>query len=161
MCAVALMALGCGATGGLSSIQVKAHVDLPDMGGLRPIAKDDVYLLSNSITSPEMEEAFKAYLAANPVPVSTGKSLQKSQAGTRGGFMWGDGQKIWMRYVVDRVATDFQGRATFRKVKTGDYWIFCSRRRPNGEYVLWNAKTTVNFYDTTTVVLDNQNIAFQ
>ena len=40
-------------------------------------------------------------------------------------------------------------------------WIFCSRRKPNGDYVLWNVKTTVDFYETSTVILNNDNIAFQ
>ena len=75
--------------------------------------------------------------------------------------MWGDGYKIWSKYVVERVETDLQGRATFKKVKTGEYWIFCSRRKLNGESVMWNVKTKVDFYDTTSVVLNNENITFQ
>ena len=71
ICVVVLLAFGCRGSGGLSSIQVKAHVDIPNMGGLRPMAKEDVFLLNNSIANPEMEEAFKAYLTAHPIPVTS------------------------------------------------------------------------------------------
>lgn len=156
ICLVILNLLCC--SPGLGKITMKAEVNFPDMGGRRPVAKETVYLLSNSITSPEMEEAFRQYMARTTPQVSAGRSLQDKEVGTRAGFMRSNGKAIWHRYIVDSVETDFQGRATFRKLKAGDYWIYCSRPRPAGQWLLWNVKTTVKFYENTDVTLNNQNL---
>jgi len=83
---VILVAFGCNP--GLGTITVKATRDFPEMGGLRPLAKETIYLLSNSITSPEMEEAFKQHMASTTPPAYTGrKDLKESEIRTRFGFM--------------------------------------------------------------------------
>ena len=156
---VILVAFGCNP--GLGTITVKATLDFPEMGGLRPLAKRSIYLLSNSITSPEMEEAFKKHMASKTPPAFTGiKDLKESEIRTRFGFMITDGAPIWHKYIVDSVETDYEGNASFKKVKAGEYWIYCIIQRPRGQRILWNVKVTVNFYDTTKITINNDNIAF-
>ena len=157
---VILATFGCNP--GLGTITINAKRDFPEMGGVRPLAKQSIYLLSNSITSPEMEEAFKKHMASTTPPAYAGiKNLKESEIRTRFGFMITDGAPIWHKYIVDRVDTDYDGNASFKRVKAGEYWLYCMTQRPRGQRVLWNVKTTVNFYDTTKVTIDNDNIAFR
>ncbi|HEY0764002.1 MAG TPA: hypothetical protein VGD61_16625 [Pyrinomonadaceae bacterium] len=157
---VILVAFGCNP--GLGTITVNATRDFPEMGGLRPIAKYSIYLLNNSITSPEMEEAFKKHMASTTPPAYTGsKDLKESEIRTRFGFMITNGAPIWHKYIVDRVETDYEGNASFKRVKSGDYWLYCMIERPRGQRILWNVKVTVNFYDTTKATINNDNIAFR
>lgn len=159
MCAILLMAFGCG-QGGLSTINIKASVEFA-IGGPRPLAKTPIYLLNKSIASPEMEEALKAYLAANPQPVNPVNPKHKETTGTREGFMRSDGKKIWHQYIVDKLESHHNGTAKFKQVKAGEYWIYCSAMKPNGEFFIWNVKTTVDFYESIDVTIDNGNISFQ
>lgn len=154
---VVLITFGCT---GLSRIDLDMHVDFPEMGGKRPLAHRPIYLLSNSIASPAMEKAFREYMASTTPPVSMGMPLKESDIRTRAGFMISDGRAIWHKYIVESAETDFEGKATFRKVKPGEYWIYAIVQRPRGEWMLWNIKATVNFYDTTKVSLSNENITF-
>jgi hypothetical protein len=157
-CFVVLLAFGCNP--GLGKISLNFEINFAEMGGRRPLVHQTVYLLSNSIASPEMEEAFKKYMASTTPPVSSGIPLKESEIRTRAGFMISDGRAIWHRYIVESAETDFEGKAAFRKVKAGDYWLYSIRKRPRGEWILWNLKTTVSFYDTTNVTLNNDNISF-
>ena len=157
---VIVAAFGCNP--GLGTIAITAERDFPEMGGKRPIAKYPIYLLNNSISSPEMEEAFKKFMASTTPPVNPGiLSMKESEIRTRAGFMVTDGRKIWHRYIVEIQDTDYEGRVSFKKLKAGDYWIYCMIQRPKGQRILWNVKTTVNFYDTTKVTINNDNIAFR
>src|SRR5689334_11091829 len=157
---IAFVAFGCNP--GLGKITITAERTFPEMGGRRPIAKHSIYLLSNSITSPEMEEAFKKFMASNTPPAYQGiKDMKESEIRTRGGFMITDGAPIWHRYIVDRQETDYEGRVSFKKVKSGEYWLYCMLERPGGQRVLWNVKTTVNFYDETKAKINDDNIAFR
>ena len=122
---VILVAFGCNP--GLGTIAINAERDFPEMGGRRPLAKQSIYLLSNSISSPEMEAAFKEFMASTTPPVNPGIiGLKESEIRTRSGFMVTDGRKIWHRYIVDRVETDYEGNASFKRVKSGDYWLYCN-----------------------------------
>lgn len=157
---VVLVAFGCNP--GLGTITITAERNFPEMGGRRPIAKYSIYLLSNSITSPEMEEAFKKFMSSTTPPAYQGiRDMKESEIRTRGGFMVTDGAPIWHRYIVDRQETDYEGRVSFKRVAAGDYWLYCMIQRPRGQRVLWNVKTTVKFYDETKVTINNDNIAFQ
>lgn len=157
---VIVVAFGCNP--GLGTINVNATRDFPEMGGLRPLAKQTIYLLSNSISSSEMEEAFKTFMASTTPPVNPGIiGMKESEIRTRSGFMVTDGRQIWHKYIVDSVMTDNDGNASFRRVKAGDYWLYCMAQRPRGHRVLWNVKVTVNFYDTTKATINNDNIAFR
>ena len=159
VCSLVLIAFGCNA--GLGTINLKAELNFPDTGGLRPRANQPVYLLSNSIASPEMEEAFKKFMASPTLPAKFGiGNLTDTEKRSRVGFMTSDGRDIWHRYIVDSVETDSQGKASFKKVKEGEYWLYSVVKRPSGQWVLWNVKTKVNFYDTTDVTLNNGNISF-
>ena len=153
---VVVMAFGCNP--GLGKITVNAEINFAEMGGRRPLAKHTIYLLSNSITSPEMEEAFRKYMATTTPPVSSGIPLEEKEIRTRAGFLISDGRAIWHRYIVESAETDYEGKATFRKLKAGDYWLYCKIKRPTGEWVIWNVKTTVNFYENTDAALSNKNI---
>ena len=156
--AIVLSTFGCG--GGLSRIELDMHVDFREMGGRRPLAHHTVYLLRDSIASPAMEEAFKKFMASTTPPKSTGIPLEPGEIHTRAGFMLSDGRAIWHKYIVETGETDFEGKATFRKLEAGDYWIYSLKQRPGGEWVLWNIKATVDYYDTTKVSLSNDNITF-
>lgn len=157
---VVLVAFGCDP--GLGSITITAERDFPEAGGRRPLAKQSIYLLSNSITSPEMEEAFKKFMASTAPPTYQGiRGMKESEIRTRGGFMVTDGAPIWHRYIVDRQETDYEGRVSFKRVKSGEYWLYCVTERANHQRLLWNVKTTVNFYDDTKVTINNDNIAFR
>ena len=157
---VVLLAFGCNP--GLGSITITAERDFPEMGGRRPLAKQSIYLLSNSISSPEMEEAFKKFMASTTPPVHQGiRGMKESEIRTRAGFMITDGAPIWHRYIVDRQDTDYEGRVSFKRVPSGEYWLYCMIQRPGQQRVLWNVKTTVNFYDDTKVTINNDNIAFK
>jgi len=159
ICLVVLIAFGCDP--GLGRIDLKAELNFSDMGGLRPRDHQSVYLLSQSIASPEMEEAFKRFMSSPTLPAKFGNgNLTDTEKRSRVGFMSSDGAAIWHRYIVDRVDTDSQGKAAFRKVKAGEYWLYSVTKRPSGQWILWNVKTTVNFYDTTNVTLNNGNISF-
>jgi len=159
ICLLVLIAFGC--SPGLGKIELKAELNFPDMGGLRPRANQPVYLLSKSIANPEMEEAFKKFMSSPTLPAKFGNgNLTESEKRSRVGFMSSDAGKIWHSYIVDRVDTDFDGKAVFKRVKAGDYWLYSVTKRPSGQWVLWNVKTTVNFYDTTNVTLNNGNISF-
>jgi hypothetical protein len=48
-----------------------------------------------------------------------------------------------------------------KRVKAGDYWLYCMIERPRHQRVLWNVKTTVKFYDETKVTINNDNIGFR
>lgn len=157
ICFIAISAFGCV---GLGTINVDAEVDIPEMGGPRPFAKRTLYLLRNSITSPEMEEAFKKYMASTTPPVNPGIPLKETDIRTRAGFMISEGRLIWHEYIVESVLTDMKGKATFKKLESGDYWIYCIEQTPSGRWLIWNVKATVNFYDTTNVKLSNENITF-
>lgn len=154
---VVLTAFGCA---GLSRIEVDAQTNFPEMGGRRPMAHHTIYLLSNSIASPEMEEAFKKHMASTTPPGKPGIPLKESEIRTRAGFMISDGRAIWHKYIIETASTDFEGKTTFRKVSPGDYWLYSITKRPGGQWLLWNVKVTVNFYDTTKVSLSNDNISF-
>lgn len=159
VCLVVLAASNCNS--GLGTINLKAELNFPDMGGLRPRANQPVYLLSNSIASPEMEEAFKKFMSSPTLPTKFGNgNLTESEKRSRVGFMSSDGRDIWHRYIVDQIETDSQGKASFKKVKEGEYWLYTVVKRPSGQWVLWNVKTKVDFYDTTNVTLNNGNISF-
>lgn len=120
---VIVVAFGCNPP--LGTITVKATRNFPEMGGVRPIAKYSIWLLKNSITSPEMEEAFKKHMASTTPPAYTGiKGMKESEIRTRAGFMMTDGAPIWHKYIVDRVETDYEGNASFKRVKAGDYWLY-------------------------------------
>ena len=157
LCLIVLLTFGCA---GLSRIELDMHVDFPEMGGKRPLAHRTIYLLRESIASPAMEEAFQKFMVSATLPVSSGIPLKPSEVRTRAGFMISDGRAIWHKYIVESAETDFEGKATFRKVEPGEYWIYSIEKRPRGEWILWNIKTTVNFYDTTKVSLSNENITF-
>lgn len=158
VCLVVLVAFGCNP--GLGRIDLKAELNFPDMGGLRPRAHQSVYLLRRSIADPEMEEKFKQFMSS-PLPAKFGiGGLTESEKRSRVGFMCSDARPIWHRYIVDSAETDSQGKATFTRVKAGDYWLYSITRRPGGQWILWNVKTTVKFYDTTNVTLNNDNISF-
>jgi hypothetical protein len=151
-CFVVLAAFGCNP--GLGRINLNAELNFPDMGGLRPLAHHTVYLLSDSIVSPEMEDAFKKFMASPNLPANVeNRNLTESEIRSRVGFMSSDGREIWHHYILDSVETDSQGKAAFRKVKAGEYWLYS--KRPSGQWILWNVKTTVNFYDTTSVTINN------
>lgn len=157
---VILVTFGCNP--GLGTITVNATRDFPEMGGVRPIAKYSIYLLNNSITSPEMEEAFKRHMASTAPPKYTGiRDMKESDIRTRHGFMITDGAPIWHRYIVDSQQTDYEGNVSFKRVKAGDYWLYCMIERPRHQRVLWNVKTTVKFYDETKVTINNDNVAFR
>jgi len=157
---VILITFGCNP--GLGKISVTATRDFPEMGGVRPIAKYSIYLLNNSITSPEMEEAFKKHMASTAPPSYAGiKGMKESDIRTRHGFMITDGAPIWHKYIVDRQETDYEGRVSFKRVKAGDYWLYCMMERAKGQRVIWNVKTTVKFYDETKVTINNDNVAFR
>ena len=157
---IILITFGCNP--GLGKITVKATRDFPEMGGVRPIAKQSIYLLSNSITSPEMEEAFNKHMASTGPPSYTGsRDMKESDIRTRHGFMMTEGAPIWHKYIVDRQETDYEGNVSFKRVKAGDYWLYCILERPRHQRVLWNVKVTVNFYDETKVTINNDNIAFR
>ena len=88
-------------------------------------------------------------------------NLTESEKRSRVGFMSNTaGTAIWHHYIVATTETDAQGEAAFSRVKAGDYWLYSLTRRPAGQWVLWNVKTSVKFYDTTNVKLDNSNITF-
>jgi hypothetical protein len=152
LCLVALGSFGC--TG---SIGIRAETNFPQRGGQRPLSRHTVYLLKNSITSPEMEEAFKKYMASTTPPVNPGMPLDEKEVRTRLGFLVSDGRKIWHRYIIESVETDFEGKAKFRKLGAGDYWLYCKTKGPSGEWLIWDVKATVEFYENT-VTLNNQNI---
>lgn len=160
MCAVVVTAFGCG-NGGLSTVNIKASMDYSGRGHHRPLVQEPIFLLNNSIASPEMEEALKLYLAANPQPVNHVNPRVKSTIGTRGGFIKGDGQRIWNRYVVDKLETHHDGSAKFKNVKAGEYWIYCIKQKPTGEWLIWNVKTTVNFYESINVTINDANVSFR
>ena len=68
VCFVALITFGCG---GLGRIEIDTKEDLADLRVVgRPMGHQTIYLLRNSIASPEMEEAFKKYMAATTPPVN-------------------------------------------------------------------------------------------
>ena len=156
ICFVLIAAFGCNP--GLGKITIHAELDFLDMGGLRPVAKNTIYLLSDSITSPEMEEAFRTFMASTTPPVNPGIPLTEKEARTRAGFMMSDGRKIWHRYIIESGETDYDGNATFKRLKAGDYWLYSITRRPAGEYLIWNEKVTVKFYDNTDVKLSRKNL---
>ena len=85
------------------------------MGGRRPRAHQTVYLLSNSIASAEMDEAFKKYMASTSPSGHFGNgNLTDTEKRSRVGFMSNDaGTTIWHRYIVKTVETDSQGEARF------------------------------------------------
>src|SRR5262245_11802174 len=86
ICYLAISSISCG---GLSTIKVETPREI---GGHRVVG-GTLSLLNNSITSPEMEEAFKKYLASNPQMY---QGANQSEIGTRAGFMrTEDGQRIW------------------------------------------------------------------
>ena len=125
--------------------------------GRQPLVRYNVYLLKDSITSPEMEEAFKKYMAATTLPVNLDKRLAEEDIRTRAGFMLGEGKTIWRRYLIETVETDYKGRAKFRtSLKPGDYWVYCIVKRETGWH-LWNVKAPVEFYGKTHVTLNEQN----
>jgi len=160
ICFVILAAVSCNP--GLGTITITAERDFPEMGGRRPIATHVIYLLNNSITSPEMEEAFKKFMASTNPPSYQGiKGMKESEIRTRGGFMITDGASIWHRYIVDSQDTDYEGRVSFKRVPAGEYWLYCMIERPRHQRILWNVKTTVNFYDQTKVKINNDNITFK
>jgi hypothetical protein len=143
---VILITFGCNP--GLGKISVTATRDFPDMGGVWPIAKYSIYLLNNSITCPEMEEAFKKHMTSTAPPSYTeSRDMKESDIPTRHGFMMTEGAPIWHRYIVDRQETDYEGRVSFKRVKAGDYWLYCMLETPRHQRVLWNVKATANFYD--------------
>lgn len=157
---VVLFTFGCNP--GLGTITITAERDFPEMGGLRPLANQSIYLLRNSITSPEMEAAFEKFMASTTPPVHQGiRGMKESEIRTRGGFMVTDGGPIWHRYIVDRQDTGYDGRVSFKNVKAGEYWLYCMYQRPGRQRVLWNVKVTVSFYGETKVTINNDNIAFR
>jgi hypothetical protein len=133
ICVIALTAFACVGTG---KIKIDAHVDFPEMGGRRPQAQQSVYLLTNSIASPEMEEAFKKYMASTTPPVNPGIPLKESEVRTRAGFMMSDGRQIWHKCIVTMVETDSSGKATFTGVSAGTYWLYAIKKRPRGQYLM-------------------------
>ena len=156
---VVLTAFGCNP--GLGKITLNVEVNFPEIGVNRPLANRTIFLLNNSIASPEMEAAFKKFMASTTFPVDGGlRGMTESEIRNRAGFMLSDGKAIWHRYIVETAETDFEGKFTFRKMKAGDYWLYLIMQRPRGQWVIWNVKTTVKFYDTTNVTLNNANITF-
>lgn len=153
MCLVVFASFGC--TG---SVSLHVETNFPDSGAHRTLALQTVYLLKESITSPEMEEAFKKYMASTAPPFQPSIRLEEKQIRTRAGFMVSDGRKIWERYLVEKVETNFEGKAKFRKLSPGDYWVYSIYRRHTGEWIMWNVKTTVQFYENTEIKLNNSNL---
>ena len=153
ICAVVVMSFGCTGTIGVQT-EVKIFANV----GPRPLVKQEIYLLKNSITSEEMEEAFKKFMASTTPPVNPGMPWSEKEMRTRAGFMFSDGRPIWHRYILERVDTNHKGEAKFRSLAPGDYWLYCITRRAEGEYVMWNVKTTVKFYERTDVKLNEGNI---
>jgi hypothetical protein len=74
--------------------------------------------------------------------------------------MMSDGRQIWHKYIVTMVETDSSGKATFTGVSAGTYWLYAIKKRPRGQYLLWNIETTVDLFDTKNVTLSNENISF-
>ena len=153
MFAVVVISFGCTGT-----IGIHAEVKTFEKAGPRPLVEQEVFLLRNSITSEEMEEAFKKYMASTAWPVNPGMPLTEKNVRTRAGFMFSDGRAIWHRYIIKSVDTDYKGQAKFSSLAPGDYWLYAITRRAAGEYVIWNVKTTVKFYERTDVQLNEQNI---
>ena len=151
--AIVVISFGCTGT-----IGVQTEVKIFATAGPRPLVKQEIYLLKNSITSEEMEEAFKKFMASTTPPVNLGMPLTEKELRTRAGFMFSDGRPIWHRYILERVDTNYKGEAKFRSLAPGDYWLYCITRRAGGEYVIWNVKTTVKFYERTDVQLNEGNI---
>jgi hypothetical protein len=80
-----------------------------------------------------MEEAFKKFMASTTPPIKPGiGGMTEREIRTRAGFMISDGRAIWHRYIIESVETDFEGKAAFRRVKAGDYWLYSIRKRPRG-----------------------------
>ena len=153
VCFVVLTLIGC--TG---RITLNAELDMGGKAGRRPLAKYNVYLLSDSIKSPEMEEAFRKYMSATTRPVKFDVPLEEKNIRTRAGFMLSEGKAIWQRYLIERAETNLQGKVKFRTtLKPGDYWIYCIVQRDTG-WLLWNVKAPVEFYERTHVTLNEQNI---
>lgn len=153
MCFVVLMSFGC--TG---SVSVHVETNYPDSGGRRPLSRHTIFLLKDSLTSPEMEEAFKKFMASTTPPVNPGIPLDEKEVRTRAGFLASDGRKIWHTYIIESAETDFEGKARFRKLSPGDYWLYIKAKRPSGEWLIWNVKTSVKFYEDVKVELNNQNL---
>ena len=97
MCAVVIISFGCTGT-----IGIQAEYKVFEKDGPRPLYKHEVYLLRNSITSEEMEEAFKKYMASTTPPVNPGMPLTEKELRSRAGFMFSDGRPIWRRYIIER-----------------------------------------------------------
>ena len=97
-------------------------------------------------------------MASTTPPVSSSIRLEEKYIRTRAGFMVSDGRKIWERYLVEKVETNFEGKAKFRKLSPGDYWVYSIYKRHTGEWIMWNVKTTVEFYENTDIKLNNQNL---
>jgi hypothetical protein len=152
MFAIVVTSLGCTGT-----IGIQAEYKVFEKDGPRPLYKQEIYLLRNSITSEEMEEAFKKYMASPTPPVEPGTPLAEKNVRTRARFMFNEGGAIWHRYIIERVNTDHKGQAKFRSLAPGDYWLYAITRRSSDEYVIWNVKTTVKFYERTDVKLNDQN----
>ena len=153
MFAIGVISFGCTGT-----IGIQAEYKIFDKVGPRPLYKHEVYLLRNSITSEEMEEAFKKFMASTTPPVNPGMPMTEKEIRTRAGFMFSDGRAIWHRYIIEEVKTDHKGQAKFRSVAPGDYWLYAITKRAEGEYVIWNVKTTVKFYEKIDVQLNEGNI---
>ena len=97
-------------------------------------------------------------MAATTPRVNRGASLEEKEIGTRAGFMRSDGRAIWHKYIIEHLETDHKGRAKFKKtLRPGDYWVYCITRRASGEWLLWNVKATVKFYENTEVTLIPEN----
>lgn len=152
---VCLTALGC--VDALSRIDVDSNFN--NGSTQRPLAGRTVFLLNNSIASSEMEAAYQKYMEATTPPVGS-KLPFKSVIHTRAGFMKSDGNAILQKYIIDSAELDSRGKATFRKLSPGDYWIYCIIETNEGDFLIWNVKAPVNFYDTTKVTISHLNLTF-
>jgi hypothetical protein len=132
-------------------------------GDIKPVARTDFYLLDKSLIQILLDGRFKN---------SSGEVIQKKEqiyyyfARSYSGYnifdfytdMFNQATALIKPHLVQSVKTDFAGKATFKSIPTGKYYLmgYCGMSK---NYMVWNVEIDIT-PGNNSLTLDQNNLAY-
>ena len=130
-----------------NSLNIKAAL-VYSFGGAQPIARTKFYILNADLNVI----AQKADIDVRKTPLSlaiTADELQARITNKPSRFM-----EAMKPYIVKTITTDFDGKAVFEDVPTGNYFLY-GRAQTRSGWAIWSL--SINTQGTQTILLDQNN----
>jgi hypothetical protein len=150
------------------TLLMEAQIIRPS-GEIQPISSATFYLLDTDMLMLAMSKGNESDPLRKKVydeHPNLGMVAQVMDARRRNAYSLGaevmpfveQSRPLWEPRVVQSAQTDAQGRAVFRDLKPGDYWLMC-RTEAAGIAAFWNQRVTINRGENQ-ITLDQTNALY-